>query len=216
MVIDAKASFGRAKQIYGRERFSRPRPETIERKLRRLSGLHVHQKIVVFLLGRLAFPVEVLRVALGHLEARAARKDGILFRATATENEVFHAVYLIEFGSVNVPVEDNYVEILSVGGQNLVGILRLGDGTHSGAAKRRGMVGDEDLFGARSLGFIQPLLHLLHLCFVSGSVGIPRRGRAVIVFAGPQKDEASAVEIELVDESLVRDAELIQIGKCRE
>src|SRR5439155_1382721 len=79
---------------------------------------------------------------------RAAGKDGILFRATATENEVFHAVYLIEFGSVDVPVEDNYVEVLSVGGENLMGILCLGDGTHASAAKGRGMVGDEDFLGS--------------------------------------------------------------------
>ena len=71
--------------------------------------------------------------------------------------------------------------------------------------------GDKDLAAARRLGLIQPLPQLLHLVFVRGPGGIPRRWRAIVVFAGPQEDEASAVEIELVDELVGRKAELLQV-----
>ena len=65
----------------------------IERKLRWFSGLYVHHQIVLFFLGRLTFPIEIRRIVRRHFEARATGKDGILFGATATENEVFHAVH---------------------------------------------------------------------------------------------------------------------------
>src|ERR1700751_6116903 len=73
------------------------------------------------------------------------------------------------------------------------------------------MESDEDLTGARSLGLIQPRLQLLHLRFVLGPIGIPRRRRAIVVLAGPQEDETSAVEIELVDQSFVGNSELLQV-----
>src|SRR5215471_18650350 len=75
------------------------------------------------------------------------------------------------------------------------------------------MKADEDLASARSLGLIQPRLQLLHLRFVLGPISIPRRWRAIVVFAGPQEDEASAVEIELIDEPLVGNPELLQVWK---
>src|SRR4029077_9226264 len=75
------------------------------------------------------------------------------------------------------------------------------------------MEADEDLTGARSLGFIQPRLQLLHLRFELGSISIPRRWRAIVVFAGPQEDETGAIEIELVDEPLVGYAELLEVWK---
>src|SRR5262249_29980056 len=82
----------------------------------------------------------------------------------------------------------------------LVRILRLGDGAHAGAGEGRSMEADEDLADARGLGLLQPRLQLLHLRLVLGPIAIPRRWRAIVVFAGPQEDETSAVEIELVDE----------------
>src|SRR5262249_60804402 len=75
------------------------------------------------------------------------------------------------------------------------------------------MEADEDLTGARSLGLIQPRLQLLHLRFVLGPISIPRRWRAIVVFAGPQEDETSVVEIELIDEPFVGNSELLQIWK---
>ena len=75
------------------------------------------------------------------------------------------------------------------------------------------MESDEDLTGARSLGLIQPRLQLLHLRFVLGPISIPRRWRAIVVFPGPQEDETSAVEIELIDEPFVGNSELFQIWK---
>src|SRR6266511_2684557 len=112
MVINAKASFGRAKQIYGREGFSRPWPETIERKLCLLSGLHVHEQVVVFLFGACALPIEIRRVALRDLDVGPAGKDWILLSAPAAEQEVFHAVHLVKLGRVDVAVEHDDVEVL--------------------------------------------------------------------------------------------------------
>src|SRR5262245_2116157 len=60
---------------------------------------------------------------------------------------------------------------------------------------------------------IQPGLQLLNLPFVLGPISIPRRWRAIVVFAGPQKDETSAVEIELIDEPFVGNSELLQVWK---
>src|SRR5215472_8743230 len=94
-----------------------------------------------------------------------------------------------------------------------MGILRLGDGAHAGAAEGRSVEADKDLAGARSLGLIQPLLQFLHLRFVLGSISIPRRWRAIVVFAGPQEDEACAAEIELIDEPLVGNPELLEVWK---
>src|SRR5437667_9290762 len=113
MVIDAKASFGRAKQIYGRERFSRPRSETIERKLRLLSGLDVHKDVVVFLFGALSLPIEVRRVALRHLDVRPTGKDWVLFSASSTKQEVLHAIHFVELGRVHMPVKDDDVRSLA-------------------------------------------------------------------------------------------------------
>jgi hypothetical protein len=70
---------------------------------------------------------------------------------------------------------------------------------------------DEDLTGARSRSLIQPRLQLLHLRFVLGPISVPRRRRAIV--AGPQEDEASAAEIELIDEPLVGNPELLQVRK---
>src|SRR5215469_7195013 len=94
-----------------------------------------------------------------------------------------------------------------------MGVLRLRDRAHAGAAEGGSVEADEDLTGARSLGFIQPRLQLLHLRFVLGPISVPRRWRAIVVFAGPQEDEASAVEIELIDEPLVGNPELFQVWK---
>src|SRR5439155_20020837 len=70
-------------QVHRREWLSRPRPEAIERELRRLAGLYVHQHVVVLLLRRRSFPVEVRRIVCRQLDARPPRKDGVLLR-TAT------------------------------------------------------------------------------------------------------------------------------------
>src|SRR5262249_29646400 len=86
-------------------------------------------------------------------------------------------------------------------------------GSHAGAAEGWSVEADEDLTGARSLGLIQPGLQLLHLRFVLGPISIPRRWRAIIVFAGPQEDETSVVEIELIDEPFVGNSELLQVWK---
>ena len=92
-------------------------------------------------------------------------------------------------------------------------VLSIRNGAHAGAAEGGVVEGDEDFLGPGSLGLIQPMLQLLHLFFVRGPGSSPAGGRAIVVFAGPQEDEASAVEIELVDEPLVRNPELFQIGK---
>src|SRR5215471_9207263 len=92
-------------------------------------------------------------------------------------------------------------------------VLRLRDGAHAGAAEGRSVEADEDLAGTRSLGLIQPLLQFFHLRFVLGSISIPGRWRAIVVFAGPQEDKSGAAEIEFIDEALVGNPELLQVWK---
>src|SRR5262245_3720202 len=99
-----------------------------------------------------------------------------------------------------MPVKDDDVHVLGVWGDEFVGILVLWDGAHARAGKSRVVEGDEDIPGPRCLGFLEPYLELLHLFFEGGPRGVPRRRRAIVVFAGPQEDEAGAVEIELVNE----------------
>src|SRR5215469_15295228 len=98
----------------------------------------------------------------------------------------------------------------------LVRVLRLRDRAHAGSAEGRSVEADEDLAGARSLGLIQPLLQFPHLRFVLGSISIPRRWRAIVVFAGPREDKASAAEIEFINEPFVGNPELPQVRKSLE
>src|SRR5262252_8803741 len=48
--------------FHGCERFSRPRPETVQCELCFLSGLDINKQVVVLLLRRLALPIEVSRI----------------------------------------------------------------------------------------------------------------------------------------------------------
>src|SRR5213080_4803039 len=48
--------------FHGCERFSRPRPETVQCELCLLSGLDINKEVVVLLLRRLALPIEVSRI----------------------------------------------------------------------------------------------------------------------------------------------------------
>src|SRR5271165_3486539 len=73
------------------------------------------------------------------------------------------------------------------------------------------MEDDEHLGNALGLGLVEPFLHVRHLLLVFGTVGVPVRGRAVVVFAAPQEDEARVAVVELVDEVLRRDAKLPDI-----
>src|SRR5262245_23874384 len=117
------SSFGDAKKLYSRERFSRPRPETVQCELRLLSGLDIDQEVVVLLLRRLALPIEVSRIARRHLDGRAARQNWVLFCTAAAQQQVLHTVHLVELGRVNVPVEHDDLEVLRVRRDDLVGIL---------------------------------------------------------------------------------------------
>src|SRR6516165_7893328 len=82
-------------QLHGCEWFSRPRPEAVQRELRLLSGLDVDESIVVLLLRRLTFPIQVRRIPRGNLDARAARKNRVLFCAAAAQQQVFHTIHLV-------------------------------------------------------------------------------------------------------------------------
>src|SRR5262249_46470988 len=93
--------------FHGCERFSRPRPETVQSELCLLSGLDINKQVVVLLLWRLALPIEIRRIAPWHIDRRAARKNWVLFRSAAAQQQVLHAVHLVELGRVNVPVKDD-------------------------------------------------------------------------------------------------------------
>src|SRR5215813_11571148 len=76
-------SLGSAEQLHGLERRGCPRSEAIERERRPLAGLDIHEQVVIFLLGRLALPVEIRRIVLGDLDARPAGKNRVLFGTAA-------------------------------------------------------------------------------------------------------------------------------------
>src|SRR5262249_48681280 len=137
-------SFRRAEQLYGCERFSRPWPKAVQRELRLLPRLDVDEDVVVFLLRRLALPIEVRWIVRRHLDARPARKDRILFSTSAAQQQVPHAIDLVEFGRVYVPVEHDDLQVLRVRGENLMRVLSFRDGPHAGAAEGRSVEGNED------------------------------------------------------------------------
>jgi len=122
-VINAKASFERAKQIYGRERFSRPRPETIECKLRRLAGLHVHEQVIVFLLRACAFPIEIQWVALGYFDVPSDREGSESVQRRRHRAADILRRPLRKAQSCGRAVEDDDVQVFRVGCDGLVGIL---------------------------------------------------------------------------------------------
>ena len=142
---------------------------------------------------------------------RPAGKNRILFCAAATQHQVFHAVDVEHLSGVDVSIEHDHLHVLGVGRDHLVRIVRGGDGAEARPGEHRVVEGDEGLLDALGLGLVQPLLHLLHLLRILRPIAIPQRGRPLVVLAAPQKNEASALEVELVDEVLRRDAELLQI-----
>src|SRR5262245_21841999 len=83
------------KHFHGCERFSRPRPETVQCELCLLSGLDINKEVVVLLLRRLALPIEVSRIARRHLDSRAARENWVLLCAAPAQQQVLHAVHRI-------------------------------------------------------------------------------------------------------------------------
>jgi hypothetical protein len=72
---------------------------------------------------------------------------------------------------------------------------------------------DEDLLDTLRLGLVQPCPELLHLLFIDRLGGVPRRRLLFVVSTCPQEDEANALVIECVDEFLVGNPHLLQIGE---
>src|SRR5262245_30254780 len=78
-------------QRHGCERrVLRPRPETLEREPGFPAWIDVHEDVVVLLLGWLTPPIEVLRIAGRHFDARSARENRVLLGAATAEHQVFH------------------------------------------------------------------------------------------------------------------------------
>src|SRR5713101_5197331 len=149
---------GSVEQLYGGERLGRPRPEAIQHEFRWLPGGHVHVYEVVILLGSLALPILIQRVAIRDLDMRPARKDWVLFCTPTTKEKVLYAIDIVDLGRVYVSIEDDYVQVFRVGGDRLVGILSLRDGSHTGAGESRVLETDEHLLCPRSLSLVQPHL----------------------------------------------------------
>ena len=93
----------------------------------------------------------------------------------------------------------------------MCGLSGAGMGAEARPGERWVVEGDEGFANARGLGFVHPLLQLLHLLRIFRPISIPQRRRSVVVLAAPQIDEADAMEIEFVDEVLRCDAELPQV-----
>ena len=94
-----------------------------------------------------------------------AGENRVLFCAAAAKQQVLHAVHLVELGRVHVPVEDDDVQVLRVRRNYLVGVLRLRDGAHAGAAEGRSVEGDEDLLVPAALASSSHCLN----CFICAS-----------------------------------------------
>src|SRR5580704_6774573 len=91
-------------ELLGSEWICRPRPEAVEGELRLLVRVYIDEDVVVFLLWRLAFPIEVWRIVSGHLDAGSSRQDWILFRAPTAKHQILDAIYIVDFGGVDVPI----------------------------------------------------------------------------------------------------------------
>src|SRR6185437_12554184 len=114
---------------------------------------------------------------------------------------------------MHVSVEDDDVQVFRVLRDELVGILSLRHAAHSRTGENRVVKCDKHSFGPRGLGLIQPLAELVHLLFVGGAGRQPTGRSFFLVTAGPKEDKTNSVVIELIDESLVRYSELLQIGE---
>src|SRR5258708_10074609 len=114
-------------QLHALERLGRPGAVAIDGELGLLSGLDVNEQVVVFLLRSLPLPVEIRRVVLVDLDLCAARENRMLFGSAAAQQEILHAVKLVYFGGVNVPVEDDQLDVFGVGGNHFVRVSRLAD-----------------------------------------------------------------------------------------
>ena len=186
-------------------------------KLGLLSGFHIDNDIAVLFVGRLRLSVKIGRIVRRKpIDARPAWENRVLFCAAGSQYQVFYPVYLVNLGRVDVPVEHDNVQILCVRSKNLVGILRLREGAHARPAKDRGVEADKYLANAPRFGLIQPLPELPHLKFIWGSSSSPGRGFGLLILPGPQENEASTVVIKLVNEVVLCDAHLFQIGESAE
>src|SRR5262249_48796201 len=177
VVIRARHSglHGLSEQRLSAKRFSRPRPETVQCELRFLVPLHVNEDVVVLFFRRLTLPIKVWWIVGRHLDACPPGKDWILFCAATPKHQIFHIIDIIHLRSVNVPVEYHHLHILSVGGDQFVGIVRIRDRAEASAAEHRIVKDNKRLLDALGLGVVQPVLHLLHLLRVFRSVAIPQR-----------------------------------------
>src|SRR4029079_13514666 len=150
-------------QRLGAKRFSRPWPEAVQCELCFLVRLDVNEDVVVLFLGRLPLPIKIRRIVGCHLNACPPGKDRILFRASTTKHQILDAINIIHLSGVDVPVEYHHLHVLSVGGDQFVGIVRLRYGAEASAAEHRIMKGDKRLLDTVGLRLVQPLLHLFHL-----------------------------------------------------
>src|SRR6266436_4550080 len=92
-------------ELLSPEWLCRPRPEPIESEFRILAGLDIDKHVIVLLLWSLSLPVEVRRIARGHLDARATRQDRVLLRAATAQHQILHPIHFVDFRGVDVPVQ---------------------------------------------------------------------------------------------------------------
>src|SRR5271169_54504 len=147
---------GRAKKLNRREGICGPWSEAIDRELGWFSRGHFYVEVIVILLGRFTLPILIEWVAVGNLNVGSPGKNWILFRATTTEQQILHAIHIIDLSRVHVSVEYDDVQVFGVRCNGLVGILIFGDRAHARASEGRSVKGDENLLGSVSLGLIQP------------------------------------------------------------
>ena len=137
-----------------------------------------------------------------------------MFRASAAEHQIFHAVDVVHLRGVVVPVEYDNLHILGIGRNQLVGIVRCGDGAQARPAEHRVMEGDEGLLDALGLGVVQPVLHMLSSVARTSAVPHPKARRSVSYFPSREKMKRTPLKSNL-NEIFRGDTEFLQIGYGR-
>src|SRR5260370_15493150 len=95
----------------------------MEGELCLLSRLDIVKPVIVFLFRSLALPIEVRWIVSGYLDARATGKDRVLFRTATAQHQILYAIYLVDFGGVDVPVQHDHLHVLGIRRDHLVRIV---------------------------------------------------------------------------------------------
>src|SRR6266478_2411936 len=164
---------GSLEEFLSPEWLCRPRPEPIEGEFRLLAGLDINKHVIVLLFRSLSLPIEVRWIVSGYLDARATGKDRVLFRTATAQHQILYAIYLVDFGGVDMPVQYDHLHVLGIRRDHLVRIVGGRDWAQARPGKHGIVENDKGLANAIGLGFVHPLLELRHLLGIFGPISVP-------------------------------------------